>query len=241
MFHLHYKPLWAVIEDADSRFRKRATPGRMIERVMLLDAVLDDRSQTWIGPGADKRRFFMRALGDTLPWQQFPRIRFGAGAEATYRYFPDKLPIGIHPEFGDRPVFLYLVNRPSPWDFRLFLLRHVALLEALSHWTIRLLFPKPLVKARHAYLNAAREHLATPLQVRRDVVDQVFRERGQARRLPALHRCPSRLSRRRSTARDSERSTSSGSSTPSAPSSRRNRAASPSHSNAGPATSSAST
>lgn len=71
------------------------------------------------------------------------------------------------------------MNRPSPWDFRLFLLRHVALLEALSHWTIRLLFPKPLVKARHAYLNAAREHLATPLQVRRDVVDQVFRERGR--------------------------------------------------------------
>lgn len=177
MFHLHYKPLWAVIEDADSRFRKRATPGRMIERVMLLDAVLDDRSQTWIGTGADKRRFFMRALGAALPWQQFPRISFGAGSESTYRYFPDKLPIGIHPEFGDRPVFLYLVNRPSPWDFRLFLIRHVALLEALSHWTIRLLFPKPLVKARHAYLNAAREHLATPLQVRRDVVDQVFRER----------------------------------------------------------------
>ena len=36
MFHLHYKPLWSAIGEADSRFRKRAAQGRMIERVMLL-------------------------------------------------------------------------------------------------------------------------------------------------------------------------------------------------------------
>ena len=63
----------------------------MIERVMLLDAVLDDGSRTWIGAGADKRRFLMRALGHTLSWHQFPRIRFCAGEDATYRYFPDNL------------------------------------------------------------------------------------------------------------------------------------------------------
>ena len=44
MFHVHYKPLWAAIGEPDSRFRKPNAPGRMIERVMLLDAVLDDET-----------------------------------------------------------------------------------------------------------------------------------------------------------------------------------------------------
>jgi hypothetical protein len=48
-------------------------------------------------------------------------------------------------------------------DFRLFLLRHVPLLRVLFRWTVRLLFPRKLVKARLAYLHAAREQLATPL------------------------------------------------------------------------------
>jgi hypothetical protein len=46
------------------------------------------------------------------------------------RYFPDKLPIGVLPEL-DSHVFVYLVTNPSPMDFRLFLLRHVALLRVL--------------------------------------------------------------------------------------------------------------
>ncbi len=177
MFHLHYKPLWTAIDEADSRFRKRAALGRMVERVMLLDAVIEDRSLKWIGPAADKRHFFIRAIGDKLPWLEFPRAQFGRGQSVTNRYFPDKLPVGVHPEFHDRPVFVYLVSKPSSWDFRLFLLRHVALLRVLTHWTIRLLFPKPLLKARHAYLHAAREHLATTMSGRAATLEEMFRER----------------------------------------------------------------
>ncbi len=177
MFHLHYKPLWTAIDEADSRFRKRAALGRMVERVMLLDAILDDRSLTWLGPAADKRHFFLRAIGDKLPWIEFPRLQFGRGESVTNRYFPDKLPIGVHPEFHDRPVFVYLVSKPSSWDFRLFLLRHVVLLDVLSHWTIRLLFPNPLTRARHGYLHAAREHLAMPLDGRARGLEEMFRER----------------------------------------------------------------
>jgi hypothetical protein len=49
MFHVHYKPLWAAVGEPDNRFRKPAAPGRMIERVMLLDAVLDEPACTWLG------------------------------------------------------------------------------------------------------------------------------------------------------------------------------------------------
>jgi hypothetical protein len=162
MFHVHYKPLWAAIGEPDSRFRKPAPPGRMIERVMLLDTVLDDHEVVWLGPSVDKRRHFMRHLEDRLATGEFPHVLFGDGPAKTVRYFPDKLPIGVLPGL-DSHVFVYLVTHPSPMDFRLFLLRHIALFRVLFRWTVRLLLPRQLSKARLAYLHAAREHLATPL------------------------------------------------------------------------------
>jgi len=162
MFKVHYKPLWAAIGEPDSRFRKPAAQGRMIERVMLLDAVLDDREFTWLGPSMDKRRHFMRYLEDRLDTREYPHLWFGDGPPKAVRYFPDKLPIGMQP-YGEPHVLVYLVTHPSPMDFRLFLLRHTTLLRVLLRWTVRLLFPRQLSKARLAYQHAAREHLATPL------------------------------------------------------------------------------
>ncbi len=162
MFHVHYKPLWAAIGEPDNRFRKPTAQGRMIERVMLLDAVLDDRDFTWLGPSTDKRRHFMRHLEDRLETRDYPHLLFGDGPTKAVRYFPDKLPIGVQP-YAHPHVFVYLVTRPSPMDFRLFLLRHTALLRVVFRWTVRLLFPRKLWKARLAYQHAAREHLATPL------------------------------------------------------------------------------
>ncbi len=162
MFHLHYKPLWAAIGQPDNRFRKPAAQGRMIERIKLLDAVLDDREFVWLGPSGDKHRHFVRHVGNRLELRDYPHLTFGEGPEQAVRRFPDKLPIGMQPH-ADHHVFVYLVTRPSPMDFRLFLLRHVALLRVLVRWTIRLLLPRKLVKARLAYLHAAREQLATPL------------------------------------------------------------------------------
>ena len=112
---------------------------------MLLDAVLDDREFIWLGPSMDKRRHFIRHLGDRLEVRDYPHLLFGDGPEKTVRYFPDKLPIGMQPH-ADTHVFVYLVTRPSPMDFRLFLLRHVPLLRVLFRWTVRLLLPRQLVE-----------------------------------------------------------------------------------------------
>lgn len=168
MFHVHYKPLWAAIGEPDNRFRKPAAPGRMIERVMLLDAVLDDREYVWLGPGIDKWRHFTRYFEDRLQSRDFPQLRFGDGPTLRVRYFPDKLPIGMQ-QCGHPHVFVHLVTKPSPMDFRLFLLRHMAMLRVMHRWTIRLLLPRQLANARPAYLHAAREHLATPVD--RSVVE----------------------------------------------------------------------
>jgi len=177
MFHIHYKPLWTAIGEPDNRFRKPAAQGRMIERVMLLDAVLDDGDPAWLGPSTDKRRHFIRHLGNRLDPCAYPHIVFGDGPATAVRYFPDKLPIGVRRD-ADAHVFLYLVTRPSPMDFRLFLLRHVPLLRVLFRWTIRLLFPRQLSKARLAYQRAAREHLAESLHPSNvETLEWLFNER----------------------------------------------------------------
>jgi hypothetical protein len=162
LFHVHYKPLWTAVGEPDSRYRKPAALGRLIERVMLLDAVLDDPSYLWLGPSRDKLRHLATVFGDRLRLEEFPRLTFGVGPAETVRYFPDKLPIGIQ-RYAPPHVVLYLVTSPSPADFRAFLLRHLTLLGALREWTLRLLVPRPLVRVAALYEQAAREHLASRL------------------------------------------------------------------------------
>ena len=116
LFHVHYKPLWAAIGEPDSRFRKPATLGRLIERVMLLDAVLADRDLVWLGPSADKLRFFASEGNEAgrLRPDEYPHICFGDG--------PDEGRPGTSPTscrsapspYGSPHVFLYLVTKPSP-------------------------------------------------------------------------------------------------------------------------------
>ena len=48
-------------------------------------------------------------------------------------------------------------------DFRVFILRHLELLNALGLWTIRVLFPRSLAGSMNAYEKAANELLTKPL------------------------------------------------------------------------------
>lgn len=79
------------------------------------------------------------------------------------RCFPDKLPIGIEQDHHDRLVFLYLVNRRIPVDFRQFLIRHSTLFRFVETWTVRLLVPRRFRKAVALYKAALREELWTPM------------------------------------------------------------------------------
>ena len=143
IFHVHHKPLYAAIGEPDNRNRRRVTIDRAIERLMVLDGVLADRSLTWLGSEREKRRHFKQRLGDSLRDDEYPRLVFGKRPNVTVRYFPDKLPIGYDRD-RRRHVFMYLARSPSPMDFRVFILRHLELLNALGFWTIRVLFPRSL-------------------------------------------------------------------------------------------------
>jgi hypothetical protein len=150
IIHVHYKPLYAAIGEPDNRNRRPVAIDRTIHRLMIVDAVLADRSVNWLGSEREKRRHFEERLCDNLRDNEYPRLVFGKPPDVTIRYFPDKLPIGYEPDQG-RHVFLYLARSPSPMDFRGFILRHLDLLNALGFWTIRVLLPKSMGHPRDAY------------------------------------------------------------------------------------------
>lgn len=90
------------------------------------------------------------------------RLVFGKRPTVTVRYFPDKLPIGYDRDHR-RHVFMYLARSPSPMDFRVFVLRHLELFNALSFWTIRVFFPRSLAGSMEPYRKTAHELLTKPL------------------------------------------------------------------------------
>lgn len=163
LYHVHHKPLYEAIGQAGNRNRRLHTLGRMVERVMILDGVLGDRRCWWLSPEGDKKRFFSLRRENWLRTEDYPHIAFGSGRQRTIRCFPDKLPIGIEKNNTDHVVFLYLVNRRVPVDFRQFLIRHAELFSFLHTWTIRLLVPRRLRKAVALYRAAVREELWMPM------------------------------------------------------------------------------
>jgi hypothetical protein len=163
LYQIHHKPLHEAIGQADNRNRRLRHIGRMVERVMILDAVLGDRRCWCLSPADDKWRFFCMKRDNYLRPDDYPHIAFGTGRQRTVRCFPDKLPIGVEKDRTDHLVFLYLVNRRIPVDFRQFLIRHLALLRFVRTWTVRLLVPRRFKKAVALYKAALREELWTPM------------------------------------------------------------------------------
>ena len=163
IFHVQHKTLYAAIGEPNNRFRKPTPIARAVERLMLLDTVLSCSELTWLATEGDKLAHFTPLVHHRLRRDEFPNLTFVSGDKKTVRYFPDKLPIGVHPD-GNH-VFTYLVNRGAPVDFRAFLHRHAELLRALHTWTIRLLIPSHLIEAKNAYESASREELGSPLRL----------------------------------------------------------------------------
>lgn len=161
LYHLHHKPLYRAIGEPDNRHRRPTTLARAVERLMLLDAVLAQRDCSWLATEREKVSHF--TLTQRVPRHDLPHLTFRADDAETVRYFPDKLPIGVGSD-GRTYVFLYLVTRDVPIDFRAFLERHAELLRALASWKLRLLVPRHLKEAIPAYKAAFQEQLGTPLR-----------------------------------------------------------------------------
>lgn len=89
-----------------------------------------------------------------------PHVTVGRGNSRTTRYFPERLPIGIH--VAGRGVIVYVVLDPTLNDFRLFLERHSAVLRALPAWTVRVVVPPQFSDLAQRVKQAFFTQLAMP-------------------------------------------------------------------------------
>ena len=85
LYHVHHRPLYEAVGQADNRNRRLRTIGRMVERVMILDAMLGDRRRWWLSPESDKRAFFDVTQQTALRPEDYPHIAFGAVPRKTIR------------------------------------------------------------------------------------------------------------------------------------------------------------
>ena len=164
IYHVHHKPLYEAIGLPDDRHRKPQSLDRMVQRLIILDGVLSSRDCWWMSSSATSEATSPSRGGTGLSAPEYPKIAFGSGLLKTVRYFPDKPPIGVVKRDPGHHVFLYLVTRPIPVDFRMFPLRHAELLRLLHTWTVRLLVPRRFANAAALYQAALRDELWTPLE-----------------------------------------------------------------------------
>jgi hypothetical protein len=186
LYHIHHRRLYAAIGEPHSRFRKPLPAGRAMERLMILDAILDQPAIPWLATEGDKWAHFIRTFGTALTVEWLPQLRFGAPPHVTVRYFPDRQPIGIV-EPGEKYTFLYLATKPSTVDLHAFLQRHAELLRTVPEWTVRVLLPPHLCKAQGPYLRALRLELGTRMA---PAMADEFRWWCRARKASAQTRLP---------------------------------------------------
>ena len=164
LYHVHHKPLYEAIGQADNRNRRlqydrphgRAGDDSRCRAGRSTLLVVESRMRQANASSTSRSR---RVCGQ----RSIRTSRSGRGHGRPIRCFPDKLPIGIEKDDTSRFVFLYLVNRRIPVDFRQFLIRHRDLFRNLHTWTVRLLVPRRFRKAVALYKAAVREELWTPL------------------------------------------------------------------------------
>ena len=183
LYHVHHKPLYHVIGEATSRYRRSVSPRLAIERVMLLDAVLTTPDLDWLTTASEKAAYVAKLTASA-----------GAAAEQDAPSEPESkpavelpgtFPIGVEPE--RRTMLLYLATEPWSDGFRSFLQGHVAFLRVATSWTLRIVFPRPLDRVYDAYQTVIHEELESPLHPATiGELQWYFEHRGKSTREP-LH------------------------------------------------------
>src|SRR5687768_2570988 len=183
IYHVNQRALYAAIGDADSRLRKPVTLNHAIQRLMVLDAIVEDPDLVWLGTADEKAAHLLVLTG--IEQADLPHVSVGEGEARTVRYFPDRLPIGIH--LAGRGVVVYVVTDPWLDEFRVFLERHAALLRALPAWTLRIVVPPQFPGIGQRAKQLVWNQLLTPLKP--PVIEELRWYFEMVRTHPAPSRC----------------------------------------------------
>jgi hypothetical protein len=127
---------------------------------MVLDAIVEDPDLVWLATADDKAAHLLALT--RIEQADLPHVSVGDGEARTVRYFPDRLPIGIH--LAGRGVVVYVVIDPWLDEFRVFLERHAALLRALPAWTLRIVVPPHFPDIAQRSKQVVWNQLLTPLR-----------------------------------------------------------------------------
>ncbi len=159
VYHVHHRPMYFLIGEASSRYRRPVSPRVAVERLMLLDAVLAVGEIAWLSTPAEKAAYLEKLTAETT----VDRPQQPSGDEARRAASPlsAALPIGVTTE--GRTLLLYLASEPTTETFRSFLQTHAELLKVAPTWTIRIVFPRPLDHAYDAYQAVIHEEFESPL------------------------------------------------------------------------------
>jgi len=160
IYHLRHRDLYTAIGEPESRLRRPPAVPRALERLMVLDTILEHPDIVWLATPEEKVAH-LRTL-TRIPLEDLPHLVIGQADARQVRYFPDRLPIGIHPE--GRVVLVYLLVASSRDGFRSSLQRHVAMLAGLSAWTVRVGLPAHMAGLAERMQKDARAQIAAPLR-----------------------------------------------------------------------------
>jgi len=158
VYHVRHRAVYDAIGERDSRLRRPPGVPRALERLMLLDAILQNLDSVWMSSRAEKMDYFSKR---GIPTNNCPHRTVRQGDRQLGRHFPDRLPIGVHP--SGHVVFVYLYADPMRDEFRDFLQRHAPLLERLPAWTLRIVVPPHLADVPDRLQKTAWAQLASPL------------------------------------------------------------------------------
>jgi len=159
VYHVRHRAIYEAIGAPDSRLRRPPGVPRALERLMLLDAILENPESLWMSSSTEKLGY-LASRG--ISADDAPHLSIRQGDQRLVRHFPDRLPIGVHP--SGHVVVVYLHADPMRDEFRDFLQRHAPLLEVLPAWTIRIVVPAHLECAVQDRQKAAWGQLASPLK-----------------------------------------------------------------------------
>jgi hypothetical protein len=156
VYHLHHKPLYRAIDQTDSRYRRPMSASRVVEGLVLLDALLATPSVVWLATEEEKQVHLTGLAGVTL--EAATCLVQPEPGSKTARAARNRMPIGV--DLSGRWVFVYVVTGDQLEDFHWFLQRHAALLAVLPAWTLRLVFSPQMACLAERYDEAARNELA---------------------------------------------------------------------------------
>src|SRR6266850_1387191 len=89
VYHVRHRAIYEAIGEPDSRLRRPPGVPRALERLMLLDAILENPESIWMSSPAEKIEY-LSTLG--IPTDDAPHLSIRQGDQRRPRYFPDRLP-----------------------------------------------------------------------------------------------------------------------------------------------------